>query len=109
MSDVSKKWDAVYKDIRAVLDKARSESLRTVNFVMVQAYWNIGRIIVEEEQEGKKRADYGKGLLQEISSRLTVDYGEGFTITNLKYMRQFYTSFPIGHALRGKLACIHHG
>jgi predicted nuclease of restriction endonuclease-like (RecB) superfamily len=108
MGSVSRKWEAVYKDIRAVLDKARSESLRTVNFVMVQAYWNIGRIIVEEEQKGKKRADYGKGLLQEISNRLTVDYGEGFTVTNLKYMRQFYTSFPIGHALRGELTWTHY-
>lgn len=108
MSDVSKKWDAVYKDIRAVLDKARAESLRAVNFAMVQAYWNIGRVIVEEEQRGKKRADYGKALLQEISNRLTVDYGEGFTATNLKYMRQFYTSFPIGHALRGELTWTHY-
>ena len=108
MSDVSKKWDAVYKDIRAVLDRARAESFRSVNFAMVQAYWNIGRVIVEEEQRGKKRANYGKALLQEISNRLTVDYGEGFTATNLKYMRQFYTSFPIGHALRGELTWTHY-
>lgn len=104
MANVSRKWETVYKDIRSILDKARSESIRAVNFAMVQAYWNIGRVIVEEEQRGKKRADYGKALLQEISNRLTADYGKGFTVTNLKYMRQFYTSFPIGHALRGELS-----
>jgi len=108
MGEISRTWDSLYKDIRAVLDKARSESYRAVNFAMVQAYWNIGRIIVEEEQKGKKRADYGKALIAEISQRLTLDYGEGFTVTNLKYMRQFYISFPIGHALRGELTWTHY-
>jgi predicted nuclease of restriction endonuclease-like (RecB) superfamily len=108
MSDVSKKWDAVYKDIRAVLDKARAESLRAVNFAMVQAYWNIGQVIVEEEQRGKKRADYGKALVTEISQRLTQDYGKGFTPANIWYMRQFYLSFPILHALRGELSWTHY-
>lgn len=60
---------------------------------MVQAYWEIGRVIVEEEQKGKKRAGYGEALLAELSRRLTKDFGKGFTETNLKYMRQFYLAF----------------
>jgi len=108
MGNVSRKWDSIYKDIRAVLDKARSESLRAVNFAMVQAYWHIGRIIVEEEQHGQKRADYGKALVKEISQKLTHDYGKGFTPANVWYMRQFYLSLPILHALRGELTWTHY-
>jgi DNA-binding transcriptional regulator YdaS (Cro superfamily) len=57
------------------------------------AYWEIGRLIIEEEQQGKDRAEYGKALLKELSTRLTADYGKGFTITNLKYFRKFYLLF----------------
>jgi predicted nuclease of restriction endonuclease-like (RecB) superfamily len=107
-SKVSANWETLYKNIRAILDKARSESFRAVNFAMVQAYWNVGRIIVQEEQKGKRRADYGRELLKEISLQLTSDYGNGFTVTNLRYMRQFYTSFPIHHALRDELTWTHY-
>ena len=68
---------------------------------MVAAYWNIGKIIVEEEQKGKKRADYGAYLVKILSSRLTKEYGRGFTQSNLFYMRQFFITFPKFHALRG--------
>jgi hypothetical protein len=69
---------------------------------MVQAYWNIGRIIVEEEQKGKATAGYGEYLINELAARLTAEFGKGFTISNIKYFRQFYLSFSIGHALRGQ-------
>ena len=108
MSDISRTWGNLYKDIRAVLDKARSESFRAVNFAMVQAYWNIGRIIVEEEQKGKKRADYGKALIAEISHRLTKDYGKGFDQRNLWYMKSFYTHFEKLNALRSELTWTHY-
>ena len=88
-----------YQNIAAILETARVNAYRAVNEVMVQAYWEIGRVIVEEEQRGKKRADYGKTLIAELAQRLTADFGKGFTETNLKYMRQFYLTFPIGHAL----------
>jgi Protein of unknown function (DUF1016). len=57
---------------------------------MVEAYWNIGKNIVEQ-QGGEEAAEYGKGLIKELSQRMTKDFGKGFTATNLKYMRQFYT------------------
>jgi len=108
MADVSRKWEVAYKDIRAILEKARSESLRAVNFAMVQAYWNIGRIIVEEEQQGKSRAEYGKMLIAELSNRLSLDYGKGFDQRNLWYMKSFYTQFPKLNALRAELTWTHY-
>ncbi len=100
--------DDVYQRIRSVLAEARGRAHRAVNFAMVQAYWEIGRIIVEEEQRGQERAEYGKSLLQGLSGRLTRDFGSGFTVTNLKYMRQFYRTFEIGHAVRGELTWTHY-
>ncbi|PJA97165.1 MAG: DUF1016 domain-containing protein [Ignavibacteriales bacterium CG_4_9_14_3_um_filter_34_10] len=92
----------LYSDIKIILEKARERSYRTVNFLMVEAYWNIGRLIVEEEFNGKKRADYGSFLIKELSKKLTKDFGKGFSENNLWYMRQFYISFPIVHAVRGE-------
>ncbi|MEA2604652.1 MAG: hypothetical protein QOF89_5644 [Acidobacteriota bacterium] len=93
---------ALYESIRQVLDQARASAYRAVNFAMVQAYWQVGRLIVEHEQGGRKRANYGDALLEELSRRLTQDLGRGYTTTNLRYMRQFYLVFPIHHALRDK-------
>lgn len=98
----------VYQNIAAILETARANAYRAVNDVMVQAYWEIGRVIVEEEQRGKKRADYGKTLITELARRLTADFGKGFTKTNLFYMRQFYLTFPKFHALRGELSWTHY-
>ena len=89
----------LYKNISSVINTARNIAYKTINFAMVQAYWNIGRLIVEEEQSGKERSNYGDFLIKTLSEKLTSEYGKGFTITNLKYMRQFYLSFPIGHSL----------
>ena len=84
-----------------LLRNARSNSYRAVNFIMVEAYWNVGRMIVEEEQQGKERAGYGKALIRDLSERLTLEFGSGFGVSNLAYFRQFYLSFPIFHSLRG--------
>lgn len=70
---------------------------------MVKAYWNIGKMIVEEEQNGKDRAEYGKAVVKEVSKRLTNEHGRGFTYNNLAYMRQFYSAFPILQAVRTEL------
>jgi predicted nuclease of restriction endonuclease-like (RecB) superfamily len=92
----------LYQEIRAVLEEARSAAYRAVNTAMVQAYWDVGRLIVEHEQGGRRRAAYGEAVLEELSRRLTADFGRGFTVTNLGYMRQYYLAFPIPHALRGE-------
>lgn len=79
-----------YKAVKEILEAARSAAYRAVNFAMVQAYWNIGRVIVEEEQRGKATAGYGEYLIKELAERLTKEFGKGFTISNIKYFRQFY-------------------
>lgn len=63
---------------------------------MVEAYWNIGKSIVEQ-QDGYEKAEYGSRLIAELSKQMIVDFGKGFTLTNLKYMRQFYLTFPNSH------------
>ncbi len=101
-------YQDIYSEIKEALLLSRNQAYSAVNFSMVQAYWQIGRIIVEHEQSGSLRAEYGKAVLQGISERLTEEFGKGFTVTNLKYMRQFYTAFPNGHALRGELTWTHY-
>ena len=74
---------------------------------MVEAYWNIGKSIIEE-QGGNEKAEYGTGLLKELSKQMTQDFGKGFTVANLKNMRQFYLTFPNGYALRSELSWTHY-
>lgn len=83
-----------FEEVRAILAQARQKAYAAVNFAMVEAYWEIGRRIVEEEQKGKGRADYGDFLIKELSKQLTSEFGKGFTIANLKNFRQFYFVFP---------------
>jgi len=97
-----------YKSIKEVLNTARSNAYRAVNFAMVEAYWNVGRLIVEEEQKGKLKAEYGKYLIKEIAIRLTKDLGKGFTERNIRNMRAFYLIFPIRHAVRAELSWTHY-
>ena len=95
-----------YQEISELLTSARAQVRTAVNTAMVTTYWQIGRIIVEEEQHGEGRAGYGESLLQEISQRLTADFGKGFGLTNIKQMRLFYEAFParpIRHAVSDEL------
>ena len=98
----SQEADSLYREIRAVLEKARSSAYRAVNAAIVQAYWRVGYLIVEHEQGGKQRAGYGEALLEELSQRLTEEFGRGFDTTNLRKMRQFYRMFEIRDAVRLK-------
>jgi len=104
----TKPIESTYRSIKEVLEQARSQAYRAVNFAMVQAYWNIGRIIVEEEQKGKARSDYGVYLLDELSKRLTTEFGKGFDRTNISKMRAFYLAYPIVDALRPQLTWTHY-
>lgn len=102
------RFNNTYNNIKTILDNARRNVYYAVNFEMVQAYWSIGRVIVEEEQKGKKRAEYGQYLIKELSKRLINEYGKGFDISNLKHMRLFYILFPKGDALRRLLTWTHY-
>ena len=100
--------ETLYSSIRQVIEQARGNSYRAVNFAMVQAYWHIGKLIIEEEQSGKARAEYGEELIEKLSEKLSLEYGKGFNSTNLWYMRQFYSKFEKLHALRGELSWTHY-
>lgn len=96
-----------YNEIKEILISARNKIYQTANFAMVEAYWNIGKSIIEE-QGGNEKAEYGTGLLKELSKQMTQDFGKGFTVANLKNMRQFYLTFPNGYALRSELSWTHY-
>lgn len=98
---------SVYENIRNTVVQAQNRIYAAVNFAMVETYWNIGRQICEA-QGGNERAEYGAGLIKFLSARLTKEFGKGYTVTNLTYMRQFYTAFPNYHALRDNLSWTHY-
>jgi len=100
--------DDLYQNISDILASARNKAYSAANSAMVEAYWQIGRCIVEYEQNGQTRAEYGKSVVKELSRRLTHNFGKGFTTTNLKYMRQFYLAFPKGHAVSDQLSWTHY-
>lgn len=85
--------DALFRQIASIIDQARNKVILTVNFAMVYTYYEIGRLIVQHEQRGKRRADYGQKLLQNLSTRLTERFGKGFSYPNLKRFRQFYQEY----------------
>lgn len=87
---IKNKNDELYSQIASVLSKSRKFVVSTVNTTMVRSYFEIGRIIVENEQNGKSRAEYGKETLKNLSERLTKDFGKGFSQRNLKQIRQFF-------------------
>ncbi len=103
-----RKIDELYKNVKQVIEEARETVYRSANITMVQSYWHIGKLIVKEEQNGKERAEYGKELIRNLSEKISLDFGKGFTETNLKYMRQFYNLFRNSHALRGELSWTHY-
>lgn len=84
----------LFDRVRGILESARSNIARTVNTTQVVANWLIGREIVEEEQQGKRRAGYGEALLADLSERLGRDYGRGYSVDNLEAFRQFYLEYP---------------
>jgi predicted nuclease of restriction endonuclease-like (RecB) superfamily len=108
MNDIERDHqEAFYRRICDILTAARTGVARTVNTAQVLSNWLIGREIVEAEQQGKHRADYGENLLKNLAQQLKQDFGAGYSYSNLKYIRQFYLVFPqllaaeeIGHAVR---------
>ena len=101
-------YQDIYSEIKETLLQSRNQAYSAVNFAMVQAYWQIGRIIVEHEQNGSLRAHYGKNMLQEISVKLQQEFGSGFSVRNLQQMKKFYALFPNTNALRSQLTWTHY-
>ena len=94
--------------IADIIQQTRRQVRQSVNSAMVASYWEIGRLIVEHEQQGQARAAYGKRQLAELSTRLTEQFGKGFDASNLRNMRQFHLAFPIHDALRHELSWTHY-
>ena len=87
-------YDAVLADVTDLLESARRAAARSVNSIMTTTYWAVGRRIVEEEQRGKKRADYGTRLVARLATDLTKRFGRGFGAVNLAQMRKLYQTWP---------------
>lgn len=94
----------IVNDIRRIIDESRYAAFGAVNSIAVQTYWNIGKKIVEEEQHGQDRADYGKRLIRQLSDELTKEYGNAFSKRNLDYYRKFYICFRDYEIVN---ACVH--
>jgi predicted nuclease of restriction endonuclease-like (RecB) superfamily len=84
----------LFERVVSIIEEGRKNTVRAVNFNVVLSYWLIGREIVEDIQEGKTRAEYGKQILEELSKKLNQQYGRGFSVANLKLFRQFYLTYP---------------
>ena len=100
-------YDSIVSELVDLVESARRFSARSVNAVMTATYWEIGRRIVEVEQRGKKRAEYGEALLKKLASDLTARFGKGFGLANLKSIRKFFLTWPekqIGQTVSGQSA-----
>ncbi len=111
MSDntiVSGNNNELYEQIRNILLTSRQKAYSAVNEAMVQAYWLIGKTIVEDEQNGHNRAEYGKETLQFLSAKLTEEFGKGFSVRTLQQLKKFYIVYPNTNALRSQLNWTHY-
>ncbi len=96
------------KSIKEVIIESRQRVYRMVNSSLLQTYWQIGKLIVEDEQNGNEKAEYGKATLKNMATELTLEFGKGFDYTNLTNMRKFYQAFPILDTLRQELSWSHY-
>ncbi len=108
MNKISNQDNNIFSEIKRVMLEARKNVASIVNVELLNAYWQIGRIIVENEQNSEERAIYGKGLLNELSKELIQEFGRGFSVSNLQFMRRFYQEYPIQQTLSVKLSWSHY-
>ena len=97
-----------YLSIREIILVARQRVYRMANSALLETYWHIGKIIVEDEQKGEVKAQYGKATLKNLANQLTLEFGKGFDDSNLRNMRSFYMAFPIRDTLRHELSWSHY-
>lgn len=107
-TDLDLQLQPLLSSLGELIRQARQRALRAVDAIQVQTCWEIGRHIVEFEQGGAARAEYGRKLLPSLAKALTAEFGKGFDASNLRYMRLFYQAFPIRDALRHELSWTHY-
>lgn len=100
--------NSLFHSIKSLLLASRERVFRMANSTLLMTYWQIGQLIVEDEQQGKQRAEYGKYTLKNLSKQLTLEFGKGFDESNLRNFRTFYQSFPIRNTLRHELSWSHY-
>ncbi len=105
---ITSEMSPVLQEIKTILDSARDNVARQVNNELLNAYWNIGRIICEYEQSDSARADYGKQTLKALSKELTKEFGKGFSVSNIQFMRRFYQTYQIQQTASVKLSWSHY-
>ena len=98
----------LFQSIRGIINESRQRVYRMANSTLLQTYWQIGQLIVEDEQQGKAKAIYGVATLKTLATQLTLEFGKGFDDSNLRNMRSFYKAFPIRDALRHELSWSHY-
>ena len=103
-----KNINSMLDEIKKVLADARGRTAVQINMELLPAYWNIGRIIVEHEQESQERAAYGKQTLRQLSKELTKEFGKGFSVSNIQFMRRFYQNYQIQQTMSVKLSWSHY-
>lgn len=103
ITKAERQLDVLYNDARVIIESARSNAVRSVDFCRVQMYWHLGQRIFEEEQQGKERADYGTYLTRTLAKRLEPEFGTGFSVRQLERARQFYRLYPIASTVRSQL------
>ncbi|MCC7431054.1 DUF1016 family protein, partial [bacterium] len=96
------------QSIKEVILESRQQAYRMVNNALLQTYWQIGKLIVEDEQKGKEKAEYGKATLKNLATQLTLEFGKGFDESNLRNMRSFFKAFPIRDTMRHELSWSHY-
>lgn len=111
IDNLRKNETSLYSNVLQILQTARQKAYSAINTAMVEAYWQMGKRIVEEEQQGAKRAAYGEGIIKELSKELKNEFGKGFSVANLENFRKFYLTFADNqnsYALRRELTWTHH-
>ncbi len=106
--DSIEKISNLFQTIREVVSEAKRLAYRSSNTILLNMYWEIGRLIVDDEQQGSSRATYGKAILKKLANDLTLEFGSGFDERNLNNMRAFYLAFPIWNAVRTELSWTHY-
>lgn len=100
--------DILFQSVKKVIFQARKRVFRVANSTLLLSYWQIGQLIVEDEQQGNTRAKYGKFVLKNLSRRLTIEFGKGYDESNLRNMRSFFQAFPIRYTLCHELSSTHY-
>ena len=96
------------ESVKELILNARLRVFRMANSALLETYWQIGKLIIEDEQDGNSKAKYGKATLKNLSEALTLEFGKGYDESNLRNIRSFYTAFPIRDALRHELSWTHY-